>query len=147
MKIKNFIDGVIVTPIKILDGTNGKVYHGMKAGEQGFVGFGEAYFSTIEKSMIKGWKLHMEMTMNLVVPVGEIRFVIYDDRQASPTYKLFQEVILSKDKYFRLTIPPGLWLAFQGLKDRENILLNIASHTHRPSETIAKPLRDIEYCW
>ena len=97
--------------------------------------------------MIKGWKLHKKMTLNLLVPNGKIRFVIYDHRQDSSTFNLFQEIVLSKENYHRLTIPPDLWMAFQGLEYEENMLLNIASHSHDPNEVISKPINDISFAW
>ena len=42
------IDGVIVTPLNIVDINEGNVLHGMKITDHGFKGFGEAYFSTIK---------------------------------------------------------------------------------------------------
>ena len=101
------IDGVLLTQQKIINVSGGDVFHGVKVSDLGFDGFGEAYFSTIEFGAIKGWKRHRLMTLNLLVPIGEIKFVIYDDRPASTTNGLFQEVTLSPSNYCRLTIPPS----------------------------------------
>ena len=83
------IDGVILTDLKIILGENGGVMHALKATESSYSGFGEAYFSSVVTGKIKGWKQHLKMTLNLVVPVGAIRFVIYDDRDASKTFQTF----------------------------------------------------------
>ena len=91
------IDGVIFTPLPIIDTDGGDVLHVMKANDPCFSSFGEAYFSNVEPNAIKGWKLHREMVLNLVVPVGAVKFVILDDREVSNTQ--FQEVIISKDNY------------------------------------------------
>ena len=74
------IDGVILTSLGIIEVEGGNVLHAMKQEDNGFNGFGEAYFSTAEHKVIKGWKRHFEMTLNIVVPIGHIRFVLYDDR-------------------------------------------------------------------
>jgi dTDP-4-dehydrorhamnose 3,5-epimerase len=121
------IDGVQLTALKIINLENGDVLHGMKKNDLGFNGFGEAYFSEIKYNKIKAWKRHSSMTLNLVVPSGKVRFVIYDNRTNSKSYGVFQEVVLSKENYFRLTIPPKLYVAFQGISDSTNILLNIAN--------------------
>jgi dTDP-4-dehydrorhamnose 3,5-epimerase len=86
------------------------------------------------------------MTLNLVVPAGKIRFVVFDDRAQSPTKGCFNEFILSPGNYARLTVPPKVWLAFQGL-DEKNILLNIANLEHVPEETERKMLPEISYNW
>ena len=117
----------------------GDILHGMKAGDGGFDGFGEAYFSSVGKGEIKGWKKHSIMTLNLLVPLGEIEFVIHDGRE-------FFTITLSKANHHRLTVWPNLWLAFKGLAP-ENMLLNLASHIHEPSESKNLPLKDIDYKW
>ena len=50
------MDGIILTPLKQIRTSKGSVLHAMKKGDEGYAGFGEAYFSTINKGDIKGWK-------------------------------------------------------------------------------------------
>ncbi|MBT7555515.1 dTDP-4-dehydrorhamnose 3,5-epimerase [Candidatus Woesearchaeota archaeon] len=133
------MDGVTLTPLKQITHPKGDVFHAMKASDESFFGFGEAYFSTINKSDIKGWKKHTEMTLNLVVVTGEVELVVYDGTD-------FFSAKLSKDNYQRLTIEPGLWVAFRGLSD-ENMLLNIASIEHDPSESENVDLGDFNFKW
>ena len=75
------IDGVIHTPLSVFPGEKGSVLRAMRKDEDGYNGFGEAYFSEIEPKKIKAWKRHREMTLNLVVPIGEIKFILFDDRR------------------------------------------------------------------
>ena len=144
---KGKIEGVILTPLKIIDSAGGKILHAMKKNDLGYSGFGEAYFSMVERGFIKGWKRHKKMTLNIIVPVGSIRFVIYDDRKDSPTNMVFQDVTLSKNNYQRLSVPPMLWMAFQGLEDADNILLNLANIKHVPEESEKKFIEEIGYLW
>ncbi len=141
------IEGVILTPLKSILHAKGDVFHAMKRSDTGFNGFGEAYFSTVNCGDVKGWKKHLRMTMNLVVPVGEIRFVIYDDRIESPTKGSFLDVCLSPQNYQRLTVPPGVWMGFKGLGSRINLLLNIADLMHDPEESENISLDSIPYEW
>jgi len=135
------MDGVIVTSLKQIYNPKGDIFHAMKKSDNGFDGFGEAYFSTIHKDDIKGWKLHTEMTLNLVVPVGEIEFVIYDEKE-----DVFFSVKLSQNNYQRLTVNPNYWMAFRGIATH-NILLNLASIEHDPKESHNKALDEIVYAW
>ena len=73
------MDGVTLTPLKQIYNPKGNIFHAMKKNDDGFDGFGEAYFSTVRKDDIKGWKKHTKMTLNLIVPVGTIEFVVYDE--------------------------------------------------------------------
>lgn len=141
------IEGVILTSLKQINHHKGDIYHGMKESDNGFFGFGEAYFSTIVKNEIKGWKKHTKMILNLIVPIGEIEFVIYDDRKESSTFNSFFSIKLSQKNYKRLTIPSGVWMAFKGIGEELNMLLNIASIEHDPSEALIKELNEIKYNW
>ena len=135
------MDGVILTPLKQIHNPKGDIFHTMKRSDDGFDGFGEAYFSTIHKDDIKGWKQHTKMTLNLVVPVGKIEFVVYDKNR-----KDFFNVILSQENYQRLTVKAGLWMAFRGI-DQNSMLLNLASIEHDPSEANNIELEEIKYEW
>ena len=133
------MDGVILTPLKQIHHPKGDVFHAMKKSDVGFDGFGEAYFSTIHQGDIKGWKKHTRMTLNLVVPIGEIEFIVYNEKE-------FFTVKLSSRNYQRLTVPSGLWMAFRGVGE-SNMLLNLASLEHDPEEAINQPLDAIPYAW
>ena len=139
------IDGVILTPLNIINTPGGNVMHAMKGSSPGFSKFGEAYFSQVHTGAVKAWKRHKRMVLNLVVPVGEIRFVLFDDRYTSSGQ--FQEVILSKDRYFRLTVPPMIWMGFQGLDSDVSLLLNIADIEHTPLESDRKTIDSIKFEW
>ena len=133
------MDGVIVTPLKRISHVKGDIFHAMKKSDSGFNGFGEAYFSTINQGDRKGWKKHLQMTLNLVVAHGEVEFVVYDGSS-------FFSVKLSKKNYQRLTVPPGLWVAFRGV-DNYNMLLNLANLEHDPDEAINIGLQEVGYDW
>ena len=71
MRLKN----ILVTPLMRIETPGGDVMHAMKESDAGYVGFGEAYFSWVSGGVIKAWKRHTKTTMNVVVPVGKVRFV------------------------------------------------------------------------
>jgi dTDP-4-dehydrorhamnose 3,5-epimerase len=139
------IRGLKLTKLNIIDTLGGNVMHAMKKSSEGYSGFGEAYFSEIDKGAIKAWKKHKNMVLNLVVPLGKIKFVIFDNR--FDENGKFYEIILSKENYCRLTVPPNLWLGFQGLSDSSSTLLNIADTEHNPLESEHLELEKINYDW
>ena len=147
IKSNSMVDGVIVTPLNIIDVEGGDVLHAMKKSDPGYSGFGEAYFSTINYGAIKAWKRHNSMTLNLVVCFGKVRFVIFDDRGDLVNKPLYNEIILSRKNYCRLTIPPSVWLGFQGIGDNTSMLLNIANIQHDPKEMNRKEQNEINYDW
>lgn len=135
------MDGIILTPLKKINNPKGNILHALKKSDFGYNGFGEAYFSIVKKGYIKGWKKHTKMILNLIVVVGEIRFVAFDEIKNE-----FFSIKLSQNNFKRLTVNPGLWLSFQGLAE-SNLLLNIGNIEHDPNETIKMSLEELKYEW
>lgn len=141
----NTIDGVILTPLKQITHLKGDVFHAMKREDPGYNDFGEAYFSSIFTGLVKAWKCHSYMTLNLVCMVGKIHFVLFDGREDSSTYGQFMEVTLSPESpklYRRITIPPGIWMAFIGIAEGKSMLLNIADIPHDSKEQVNIPVEE-----
>jgi dTDP-4-dehydrorhamnose 3,5-epimerase len=128
------IEGISITDLKIIPNAKGDIFHALKSNEISFSTFGEAYFTTIKKGCIKGWKKHNSMVSNLIVPHGKIKFVFIDDRNDSLTRTQIDIYELSLSNYKRITINPNIWFAFEGL-DEYNLLLNISNILHDPAES------------
>jgi len=140
------MEGVTLHPLKHIIVPKGDIYHALKATDEGYAGFGEAYFTQIESHKIKGWKRHNRMILNLVVAFGQVKFIIYDDREGSKTYDQFEEYVLSpKNNYSRLTIAPGLWMAFVGVDKNTSLVMDIVPEPHDFLETDRKSLEEIPY--
>ena len=139
------IEGLILTPLKKIHHPKGDILHCLKKSDAEYSSFGEAYFSTINNGEIKGWNKHKMMTLNLIVPFGEVTFVICDKRESSRSKGKFFKVTLSQENYQRLTVPPGLWLAFKGKSNDINLILNIADMEHNPDEIEKLDLDKISY--
>ncbi|MDA9842433.1 WxcM-like domain-containing protein [Gammaproteobacteria bacterium] len=124
------IDKVISTPLKVINNEKGNILHAMKSTDNGFDGFGEAYFSEIKFNETKGWKKHTKMTLNFIVPLGEVQVNIKENFDEMPS-----SYIIGESNYARLTIPPGLWVSFKGLSNHKSLILNIANIEHDPEES------------
>jgi len=132
---------ILVTPLARVTVAGGDVLHAMKCTDTGYAGFGEAYFSLVSMGAVKAWKLHTQMTMNIIVPVGRVRFVFH--LRATDEYRVEE---LGEDRYARLTVPPGIWFGFQGLA-AHNLLLNIANIPHDPAEVQRLAISEIKFGW
>lgn len=141
------VRGVTLTVLKRIPTPGGDVLGAMTSTDPGFAGFGEAYFSIAKPGAVKAWKSHRKMTLNLVVPVGTIRFVIHDNRDNSPSHGLVEQVTLSQSNYQRLTIPPMVWLGFQGIGAIDAMLLNVANIAHDPLEVDRQPPDAFPFDW
>jgi dTDP-4-dehydrorhamnose 3,5-epimerase len=136
------LNDIVVTPLARMAVAGGDVLHAMKSTDTGYSGFGEAYFSSVSMDVVKAWKLHSQMTMNIVVPVGRVRFVFY-----SRETDAFRIEEIGSDRYARLTVPPGIWFGFQGMSAPCSILLNIANIVHDPREVQRAATSEIKFDW
>ena len=138
--------GLIISELKQIHNSKGDILHALKKSDTSYNNFGEAYFSFVKYNQIKGWKKHNKMTMNLIVPIGEIKFVLYDDRDKKSDPKI-KEIIIGQSNYKRLTIPPNIYVSFKGISKNINLVLNVADIEHDPNESINLDLSDIAYEW
>ena len=134
---------ILVTPLRRIPTIGGDVMHALKNSDNGFNGFGEVYFSSVERGAIKAWKCHQHMTLNLVVPLGEISFVVHIKDQEN----CFRTENIGEEKYVRLTVPPGIWFGFQGRGSSQSLLMNLADMAHDPDEVLRKKTSEIVYNW
>lgn len=142
------IEGVEITPLKQINKLEGSIFHAFKKSESSFHGFGEAYFSFVNSKQIKAWKIHNKMWLNLIVPIGSVKFVLFDQRKNSKTKDNFFEILLnSETNYKRLTIPPGITFGFKGVGKGINLVLNVASIEHDSVEIKNLDLESIDYNW
>ena len=142
--MKSNIQGVLITDLKQIPHDKGDIYHGLKKSELSFKDFGESYFSFINYNEIKAWKRHFKMVCNLVVPVGEVEIILYDQRESSSTKGEIMKIILGIKSYKRITIPPGVWYGFKGLSEGKNLLHNLANIEHDPNEQENVPFETFE---
>src|SRR3989338_5688141 len=102
------IDGVLVHPLRRIADPRGEVMHMLRRDDPHFERFGEIYFSAVEPGVVKGWHLHTRMTLNYAVPVGRVRLVLYDSREASGTKGQLQEIVIGGSDYVPPRVPPGV---------------------------------------
>ena len=138
----NLLDQIRVTSLQQIFTPGGDVWHALKSTEESFNGFGEAYFSWVELNSIKAWKQHLRMTMNLVVPIGIVRFVFCDLLHHS-----FREEQIGESTYARITVPPKIWFGFQGISAKTSLVLNVANLPHDPAEVERKMKEEIHFNW
>lgn len=131
-------------PMAIITKPGGFIFHGMTAAAVGYEGFGELYFSSIEKNCRSDWKLHKSMTLNLMVPCGNITIYLRHGSEEEVLTtdfrndKKIKSMVIGVDNYGRLTVPPGIWVCFEGM-EQFNLLANLANVVHDPNEFIRLP--------
>lgn len=148
--INGHIEGVVLTELRQINDDRGSVLHMLRSDALDFTQFGECYFSEILPGVTKAWKRHRVQTQNIAVPVGRVRFVIYDNREGSSTLGRVQVVELGRpDAYLRLQIAPELWYGFTCLGSVPALLANCPDLPHLPSESEQQTIHtaNFPYLW
>ena len=123
--------------------------HMLRSDADFFTDFGEIYFSFINPGVVKGWKKHLKKTQHFAVPVGNIKLVIYDDREDSKTNNKIQEICIGKDEYKLVRIPSRVWYSFKAVGNEKAMIANCTDIPHDPDEAVTLDYLDksIPYDW
>ena len=143
------IEGIKITPLKIIKDHRGSVMHMLRNDNEVFEKFGEIYFSTIFENKIKAWHLHKEATLNYACLFGQVKLVLFDERKTSKTFGEYQELFLSLENYSLITIPPNIWNGFKGLNKENSIIANCLNLPHNEKEMVRSEIDDkrFNYKW
>ena len=139
------IEGVKITSLKKIDDERGSVLTMLRSDFSVFKSFGEIYFSKIYHNAIKAWHFHKLMTLNYVTVHGSIKLVLYDDREGSTTKGKVQEIMLSNENHYLVSIPPKIWNGFCSANNEEAILANCSDIPHDKEEIIRLPFDDPKF--
>ena len=134
MSLGPAIAGVELVSLPSFPDDRGRVFRMLRQTDPYFHGFGEIYFSSIYRGVVKAWKRHRTLTASYVCIHGLVRMVLYDDRPDAPTSGTVAEVLLGPDEYRLLVVPPGVWNGFVGLADPISTVANLASEVYDPAE-------------
>jgi dTDP-4-dehydrorhamnose 3,5-epimerase len=142
------IDGVLVVPLHRIPDERGTIFHMLRRTDPHYREFGEIYFTSIYRDVVKGWHRHADMTLNYACIWGRVKLVLYDDRHESPTRGVLMERFLGPDDYSLVVIPPLIWNGLKGMTDVA-IVANCATHPHDPARTerLDPFARGIPYDW
>ena len=143
------IEGLVLYKKKQFQNEAGAVFHFLKKSDDHFQEISEVYFSFTNHGVIKGWKYHKEMEQNFVVPVGNMKFVFFDDRENSATKGNIFETVIGVENYYLIKVPARLWYSFSPTNNASAMITNATSVVHHPEETLTKEITDssIPYKW
>lgn len=130
----SWIDGVVVKQLNRIPDERGCIFHMMKKEDPDFNSFGEIYFSSVYPGVIKGWHIHSKMELNYAAITGNIKLVLFDDREGSKSKGNIMEIFMGEKNYILAKVPAGVWNGFKGAGLKEAIVANLSSISHDPNE-------------
>ena len=128
------ITGVKKVKQKVFKNSKGDLLKFIQKKNKFFKSFGEIYFNEINLNKKKGWIIHKKNQCIFSTVFGEVEFKLIDRRKKSPSYDLEENIVLSKNKYNILIVPPGIWFSFTG-KKRKSVIANLINNPHSDNET------------
>ena len=120
---------------KIVTNKKGDILKFLSKNDYFFKKFGEIYFTEIKKKKTKGWNYHKKNHCLLVVPFGQVQFWFIDGRLKSKSYNKEDRIIIGKNYYKIICVPPKVWFSFKSLA-KMSIVANCLNNPHTDSETL-----------
>ena len=88
------------------------------------------YQSRLYTGALGAWSCHSQTTDRLFVNQGDIKIVLYDARDESPTFGTLNELHAGDARPCLLVIPPGVWHGLQNLGAQEALVLNMPTNPY-----------------
>lgn len=145
------IEGVRTKQLKVIPDERGRLTEILRADEDLFIKFGQAYLTTAYPGVVKAWHYHRHQIDHFVVVRGMMKIVLYDARETSPSYKTINEFFMGDHNPMLLQIPNLVYHGFKCIGETEAIVLNIPTEVYdyqNPDEYRVDPHNnDIPYDW
>jgi dTDP-4-dehydrorhamnose 3,5-epimerase len=145
------IDGVKTKKLTVIPDERGRLMEILRADDEIFEAFGQAYITTGYPGVVKAWHCHKIQNDNFCVVAGMLKVVLYDARENSPTHAEVNEFFLGVHNPLVLRIPAGVYHGFKCISETEALCLNIPTRPYNyrePDEYRLPPHTDrIPYDW
>ena len=129
----------LVSKMNLISNPKGKIIKFLDTSSKDYKGFGEVYFSFINKNNIKAWKINKKATSNLIVPIGKVLIVVYD---------LNENLVLKRviSSSYKVLIPKSYIYGFMGIGDN-NLIVNFLNKKHSKNNAIKIKLSKFNFNW
>lgn len=92
------------------------------------------YQAMIRPGKIKGWIYHESQDDRIVVSCGFLKWVLYDQREGSSTYKMINEIIMSERNRKLLVIPRLVVHAAQNIGTCDAMFVNLPTRPYNHAD-------------
>ena len=145
------IDGVKVTPLKVMPDERGRLMEMFRSDAPDFEKFGQTYLTTAYPGVVKAWHYHQLQTDNFVCVAGMMKVVLYDARPDSPTQGQVDVFHMGLHNPIRLRIPRGVYHGFKCISETEAMVINVPTelYNYKQPDEYRVPAHDpsIPYDW
>lgn len=128
------IEGLIIKSLKVHADERGTLMEMLRADEDVFRQFGQAYVSLNYPGVVRAWHWHEKQWDYWVVIKGMVKAVCYDARENSPTKGQVTEVFLGDKDQKQIVIPPGVVHGYKTIGVDTAYLLNLPTEIYNSSQ-------------
>ena len=89
--------------------------------------------------------MHKKITLNIVVPIGNVRFVLFEMKKNKVSK--IEEVKIGQDDYRLLTINPKIWYGFIGISKNPSMIVSLTNMLHDENEMVRENINFFDYNW
>ena len=118
------IEGTRIKQLKVIPDERGFLMEMLRADDDFFQKFGQAYLTVAYPGVVKGWHYHKNQTDHFVCVHGMLKVVLYDGREKSPTHGLVNEFFMGERNPILLVIPPLVLHGMKGIGTEPAYLVN-----------------------
>jgi dTDP-4-dehydrorhamnose 3,5-epimerase len=150
-KHMKLIDGVMVKKLKVIADERGWLMEILRVDDEMFERFGQVYMTSAYPGVVKAWHFHEKQSDNFTVVKGMAKFVLYDQREDSPTHRMVNEFFMGEKNPILVHIPPMVMHGFKGIGGEPAIVINTVTEPYdykEPDENrVPHDSKDIPYDW
>jgi dTDP-4-dehydrorhamnose 3,5-epimerase len=124
------IHGVAVKELKVNVDERGSLMEILRADDDIFEKFGQAYVSLNYPGVIRAWHYHKKQTDYFCVVKGMVKVALYDAREGSPTYGEVNEFFIGERNNLVVKIPPGVYHGYKTIGVEPSLLINFPTEPY-----------------
>lgn len=126
------IDGLIVQPRPLLGDRRGEIIEVYNpAWKLSRIPLVYVYYVVVRPGAIRGWVVHKKQDDRLFMSSGVLRWVFFDDRPKSPTYRTLNQIVSGERNRMLVILPAGVYHAVQNIGTTEATFINMPTRPYR----------------
>lgn len=124
------IEGVKTKKLRVIPDERGRLMEILRSDDEMFSRFGQVYMTTTYPQVVKAWHYHKEQDDNIVVAVGMLKLVLFDDRKGSPTRGQVNEFFIGEHNPMLVHVPADVYHGWKCISQTEALVINTTTRPY-----------------
>ena len=144
------IHDVKTKTLRLIPDERGFLLEMLRADDELFTKFGQAYVSATYPGVVKAWHYHKVQVDHFVCIAGMIKLVLVDTREGSPTRGAVNEFFLGTQNPTLVQVPNLVYHGWKCISPEMSLVVNLPTEPYRytePDEYRLDPHDTLPYDW